>query len=170
MRFISQKKINDCGYCVIKFILKNYKNINFNTKITTKNIPLSTISILLGGYLVDNLIKFCDLDTEIDIGIFPTILHLKKIIGYHYIVVIKKVNSYLLIYDPSSIGFKYVLAKRIYKKWTGYFIEMHNCKSFCVSNKFYLPTIIYIFIKCFLIFSLILSFYIYWKIILLLVQ
>ena len=55
MRFISQKKINDCGYCVIKFILKNYKNIDFNAKISTKNIPLSTISILLGKYLVDNI-------------------------------------------------------------------------------------------------------------------
>ena len=63
MRFICQKSVNSCGVDVVMFVIKNYTKMPFLNIKTTKNIPISTIAVLLSDYLVENKLYFCS-ETE----------------------------------------------------------------------------------------------------------
>lgn len=139
MLFVAQKKRGSCGLCVVKFILKNYRNINISNKITTKYIPLSIISILLSDYLVDNRLKLVENKLFFEPNNYPEIIHCNFFGCNHYIVLLSKLNDYYVVYDPCSFGFKYISAKKLSKIMTGYVIELYGLKSMMIKKKFYLP-------------------------------
>lgn len=155
MRFIKQRSGKECGICVIKFILINYKNIGKINKISTKYLPLSTMSVLLSSNLVVNKLKLVENKSIFEWNFFPIILHCNILNNGHYIAALKKINDFLLIYDPAAFGFKYVKISAINKRWSGYMIECHNLKSKSIKNRFYIPYPICVILK-FIIFDLLL--------------
>ena len=164
MRFISQRSSKMCGNCVVEFIILNFTNQSFSKEKSTKFIPISAISVLLSSKLVDNKLKIVKNKSIFEWCNFPTIIHCYKFGIGHYIVAIKKVGDYLLIYDPCSIGFKWIRTNRIDKIWSGYYIECFNLISRGLKNKFYIPYPIlvifrFLFIDLCLILILIFLFY-----------
>ncbi|MBQ9730872.1 MAG: hypothetical protein IJV94_01940 [Bacilli bacterium] len=145
MQFIPQKYIGCCGITVINFILKNYKNQSFSTKIYTKNIPLSTISGLLSSNLVENKLKYCEKRCAYEPAVLPQIIHCKNLLVSHYIVLIKEIGDYYLVYNPSLFNFRYVNKHKVLTKFSGYFIEIYNVKSLNLKNRAYIPYAIRLF-------------------------
>ena len=155
MRFITQRSSKECGICVVRFVLINYQNTEILSKISTKYLPLSTMSVLLSSNLVDNKLKLVENKLIFEWSVFPIILHCNILGTRHYIVALKKINNFLLIYDPTAFGFKYLKLSMINKIWSGYMIECQNLKSKCIKNCFYLPYPIFVVLK-FIIFDLLL--------------
>lgn len=139
MLFIAQKKMFECGYCVVDFILKNYKNINNYTIKTTKNIPLSTISILLSDKLVENKLKYTKNRHVIIYTNFPVILHCNGKVFNHYVVLLDKIDDCFVIYDPSGFGFKKVKCQNIINKWSGYCIKFKDLTPYNLKNRLFIP-------------------------------
>lgn len=153
MLFIPQKKSRECGICIVKFVLKNYKNITISNKISTNYVPLSTISILLSTNLVFNKLKLVENKYFFEPIVFPEIIHCKFILSNHYILLIKKIDGLYLVYDPCSMGFKLYNLKKIRKVMTGYIIELPNLSDCKLDNKFYIAYPIRIIIR-FVLFDL----------------
>lgn len=135
MLFISQKRIGECGICVTNFILKNYKNEQISIKISTKNIPISTISKLLSCYLVENKLKYVEKWFDFEHVDFPQIIHCKGLLFNHYIVLLKRIGDYYLVYNSCLSDFKFIHNNQITKRFSGYFIEIYNVNSLKLPNK-----------------------------------
>lgn len=166
MLFISQKRIGECGICVTNFILKNYKNEQISIKIYTKNIPISTISKLLSCNLVENKLKYAKKWYAFEHIDFPQIIHCKGLLFNHYIVLLKKIGDYYLVYNSCLSDFKYMHENQIAKSFSGYFIEIYNVDSLNLPNKkqisYLFITILRFFVTDLLI-ILFLLFLFYWK-------
>lgn len=151
MYFSPQKSIKSCAFSCYKMIIKNSNFKNINTKnilISTKNTPITTLSLLFSDKLVENSVIKSPIISLENIYKFPVIIHCNSLLGGHYIVIFNKVKDKYLIGDPLSFGVKTVEKRKIEKRWSGYYISFTNL--FFVEGKrhFYIPYSVLFFLKC----------------------
>lgn len=150
MYFSPQKNSYSCAICCYKMVIKN-SNYNYKTtKIklySTKSIPISTLSLLFSDNLVENKIEKSYLRSLESISNFPIIIHVKKFLVGHYIVIFKKIGNKFLVGDPLKFGIRVINKRKIEKNWSGYYIYFTNLFLVEGKRRFYIPYSILFFFK-----------------------
>ncbi len=127
MRFIPQKRHNQCATACMRMILcasgkkiNNKDKLSGNSFFAMRNYLQENGIEVVSGRKIDNLLYRLD---------YPyMIINIKGAWGYHY-AVIERINAKeSLIYDPGRIRVRKVKPSQIIKNWNGYFLALPSVK------------------------------------------
>ena len=146
MKFIPQRHYDDCALSCLLMIIGSKSSYQALSFLINKGKSIADIQAILRLFSCPCEAYFsCDKKLEGESNLF--IVHLKTMSGYHF-AVLKKVDDIYLIYNPSAFKKTYKDDRWLNKHWTGYYLEIKQ-ESSIEKDNFYIPYFVRSFLRIF---------------------